>query len=119
MFEVMAIHAGDKESFFKSWFRRNPLLFLAVLSTFVLQVLVIYVPFLQQTFETAALTGPEMLLTFLLASVILIDPTRNIYVDGRVVVNGSRQRPVVFTCRDRKAPWGGFVFVNFESDFWR
>lgn len=71
MFEVMAIHAGDKITFFRVWFRNNTLLFWAVLSTFILQLLVIYVPFFQNTFETAPLTAGEMFLSFLLGAIIL------------------------------------------------
>ncbi len=71
MFEVMAIHAGDKITFFKVWFRNNRLLFWAVLSTFLLQLLVVYVPFFQNMFETAPLTAGEMFLSFLLGAVIL------------------------------------------------
>ncbi len=48
-------------------------------------------------------------LTIGAGSVILIDPEKNIEVAGSVVVNGSRDRPVVFTPQDRAAPWGGFV----------
>jgi Ca2+-transporting ATPase len=71
IFHVMAIHAGDRISFFKAWFKKNQLLALACLSTFLLQLAVIYLPFLQHTFETTALTGSELLLTIGLASVML------------------------------------------------
>lgn len=43
-------------------------------------------------------------------SVIAVDPDVELVVDGRLVVNGTLERPIVFTCRDRKVPWGGFVF---------
>ena len=72
MFEVMAIHAGDRVSFFKGGFKGNRLLLWAVLSTFALQLLVIYVPFFQSTFETAALSITELVVSFALAAVILI-----------------------------------------------
>ncbi len=71
MFEVMAIHAGDKLSFFRVWFRKNQLLFWAVLSTFVLQLLVIYVPFLQEMLDTSPLNTAEMALSFVLGAVVL------------------------------------------------
>ncbi len=71
IFHVMAIHAGDTISFFKAWFKKNQLLMLACLSTFLLQLAVIYLPFLQRTFETTALKGGEILLTIGLASVML------------------------------------------------
>ena len=35
MFQVVAIHAGDRVSFFQAGFKGNPLMFWAVLSTFV------------------------------------------------------------------------------------
>ncbi|MCB9453946.1 MAG: cation-translocating P-type ATPase [Anaerolineaceae bacterium] len=71
MFEVMAIHAGDKAVFFRVWFKKNSLLLIAVLSTFVLQLLVIYLPFLQNTFDTSPLSSTEMILSFVLGSVVL------------------------------------------------
>ncbi len=71
MFEVMGIYAGDRLSFFRVWFSKNRLLMWAVLSTFALQLAVIYVPFLQETFRTAPLSTTEMLLSFLLGAVIL------------------------------------------------
>ncbi len=48
-------------------------------------------------------------------SVIAVDPGVEIIVDGRLVVNGTLEQPVVFTCRDRKVPWGGFVFEKSTS----
>ncbi|MBZ0302439.1 MAG: cation-translocating P-type ATPase [Anaerolineae bacterium] len=71
IFHVMAIHRGDKESFFKEGFSKNYILLVAVLSTFLLQLAVIYVPFLQRTFETSALAANELLLAIALASLIL------------------------------------------------
>jgi Ca2+-transporting ATPase len=71
IFHVMAIHAGDKVSFFTTWFSKNWLLLVAVISTFILQLAVVYVPFLQQIFETTPLSGTELLISFGLASVIL------------------------------------------------
>jgi Ca2+-transporting ATPase len=71
MFEVMAIHAGDKVSFFKKGFGGNKLLMWAVLSTFALQLIVIYVPFMQDAFETAALNGVELALSAVLGAAVL------------------------------------------------
>lgn len=71
IFHVVAIHRGDRESFFKEGFRKNRLLLLAVISTFLLQLAVIYVPFLQLTFETSALALEELALAIGLASLIL------------------------------------------------
>jgi len=72
MFEVMAIHAGDRVSFFKKGFADNGLLFWAVLSTFFLQLMVVYVPFFQDMFRTAPLSFQELLITAVLGGVVLI-----------------------------------------------
>jgi len=44
----------------------------AVISTFVLQLMVIYLPFLQNVFETAPLTPTELAVSILIASVMLL-----------------------------------------------
>jgi P-type Ca2+ transporter type 2C len=72
MFEVMAIHAGDKSSFFKHGFAKNKLLMWAVLSTFALQLIVVYVPFFQKAFNTAPLTAGEMVMAAILGGMILL-----------------------------------------------
>jgi P-type Ca2+ transporter type 2C len=72
IFHVSAIHAGDDRSFFREWFKRNMFLFWAVVSTFLLQLAVIYIPFLQHTFETAPLSAIDMLGSVILASLTLI-----------------------------------------------
>jgi P-type Ca2+ transporter type 2C len=72
MFHVAGIHAGDRESFFRAWFKRNPWLFWAILSTFILQLLVIYFPFLQATFETYPISVTALLVSTALAFVVLI-----------------------------------------------
>ncbi|MGJ3237529.1 MAG: cation-translocating P-type ATPase [Anaerolineae bacterium] len=71
MFEVMAIHAGDQSSFFREGFKRNNLLLWAVLSTFALQLIVLYVPFMQASFETAPINLTQILVAFALGSVVL------------------------------------------------
>lgn len=71
MFEVMAIHAGDRASFFRTGFKGNQLLLWAVLSTFALQLIVVFVPFLQELFHTGALTLTQMIVTFVAGSVVL------------------------------------------------
>ena len=71
MFEVMAIHAGDRSSFFRTGFKGNRLLFWAVVSTFVLQLIVVYLPFVQDLFDTSALTLSQITVCFLAASVVL------------------------------------------------
>ncbi|MGB1285693.1 MAG: cation-translocating P-type ATPase [Aggregatilineales bacterium] len=72
MFEVMGIHAGDRVSFFRTGFKGNRLLLWAVLSTFLLQLAVIYIPFLQGAFKTAAISPLELIVSFGIAGVVLI-----------------------------------------------
>jgi magnesium-transporting ATPase (P-type) len=72
MFEVMAIHAGDRLSFIKVRFKTNRWLFWAVLSTFILQLLVIYVPVLQVTLDTAPLSLTELVVASILGAVVLV-----------------------------------------------
>jgi magnesium-transporting ATPase (P-type) len=83
MFEVMAIHAGDKVSFFKKGFGGNKLLMWAVLSTFALQLIVIYVPFMQDAFETAALNGVELALSAVLGAAVLFSVEIEKYLSRR------------------------------------
>jgi Ca2+-transporting ATPase len=71
IFHVMAIHAGDEQSFFRVWFSKNRFMLWAVLSTFALQLAVIYVPFLQYTFETYPVQPPELIASVLIASLML------------------------------------------------
>lgn len=72
MFEVMGIHAGDRASFFRKGFGGNRLLLGAVVSTLLLQLAVVYVPFLQEAFKTAPLSLEYMLLAVVLGFLILI-----------------------------------------------
>jgi Ca2+-transporting ATPase len=88
IFHVSAIHAGERISFFRSWFSKNRFMFWAVLSTFVLQMLVIYVPFLQSTFETFPIRLPEMLGTIGISSITLFA----VEIEKLML---SRLRPVV------------------------
>ncbi len=53
---------SDDESFFRFGIRKNPALIWAVLLTLVLQLAVTYVPFLQELFETTALTATDLLI---------------------------------------------------------
>src|SRR4030042_4661264 len=55
---------------------------------------------------------PGATLTIGAGSVIIIDPNIEIAVQGNVVVNGTTERPVVFTARDRAIPWGGLLFES-------
>ena len=70
IFHVAAIHAGVR-SFFRVWFSSNRFMLYAVISTVVLQLLVIYVPFLQSVFETYPIRITELLASVAIASVIL------------------------------------------------
>ena len=54
-------------------------------------------------------------LTIGAGSVIVVDPDAEITVNGHIVVNGTAERPVVFTTRDRTKPWGGFIFEKSTS----
>lgn len=72
MFEVMAIHAGERTSFFRVGFSANRLLLIAVIATTILQLLVIYTPFFQATLETTALDATELIISTLLAGIVLI-----------------------------------------------
>jgi magnesium-transporting ATPase (P-type) len=71
IFHVMAIHAGDRASFFRVGFRTTIMLG-AVIGTFLLQLAVIYVPFLQFTFETYPIRFEELAVSFGLAAMLLI-----------------------------------------------
>jgi magnesium-transporting ATPase (P-type) len=71
VFHVSAIHAGERVSFFRTWFSKNRFMLWAVLSTFILQMLVVYVPLLQLTFETFPIRLPEMLGTIGISSLTL------------------------------------------------
>lgn len=65
---------------------------------------------------TGKLTIPAgATLTIGSGSVILIDPGLGLAVEGHLAVNGTAQRPVVFTCQNRNAPWGGLVFEKSTS----
>ncbi len=62
---------------------------------------------------TGSLTiAPGATLTVGAGSVIVLDPGVTIAVEGHIVVNGTSERPVVFTAEDRSLPWGGFLFES-------
>jgi len=54
-------------------------------------------------------------LTIGAGSVIVMDPGVTMAVEGRIVVAGTIDRPVVFTAQDRARPWGGFLFESGAS----
>ncbi|MFN8449243.1 MAG: cation-translocating P-type ATPase [Anaerolineae bacterium] len=72
IFHVLSIHAGDQRSFFRVWFSENRFMLWATISTVALQLAVIYVPFLQFTFETYPIQPPEMLGSVAIASLMLV-----------------------------------------------
>ena len=71
MGHVLAIRT-EKDSLFGKGFFSNPLLTLAVLFTFVLQMATIYVPLLNPVFKTEALSLSELGLCLVLSSVVLL-----------------------------------------------
>ena len=56
-----------------------------------------------------------MTLTIGAGSVIVLDPGLEIEVLGSIIVNGTKERPVVFSSQDRTIPWGGFLFETASS----
>ena len=58
---------------------------------------------------------PGATLTIGAGSIIIIDPDIEIVVEGNIVVDGTTERPVVFTAPDREIPWGGFLFESSSS----
>lgn len=69
MGNALAIRS-NRESIFKQGLRSNMMMVYAVISTFLLQLAVIYVPFLQNIFQTTALTFSELILTLVLSTVV-------------------------------------------------
>ncbi|MCM1983092.1 cation-translocating P-type ATPase [Lyngbya confervoides] len=61
---------SQRASFFSLDCRSNPLLLASIVLTLLLQIAVIYVPFLQAIFSTTPLTGQELLLCFGLSSIV-------------------------------------------------
>ena len=80
MFQVIAIHAGDHTTFFHAGFKGNPLMFWAVLSTFVLQLIVVYVPFFQELFDTRALDMTHVVVSVVAGILVLL------FVEGEKAV---------------------------------
>jgi Ca2+-transporting ATPase len=65
-----ALAVRSRESLFKVGLLSNKALLGAVLLTFVLQMAVVYVPFLQNLFKTNALSAGELLLSLILSTVV-------------------------------------------------
>jgi Ca2+-transporting ATPase len=69
MGHVLAIRS-ERESLFTQGIRSNLMLLGAVLLTFVLQLAVLYVPFLHPIFKTAPLSLSELAFCLVLSSVV-------------------------------------------------
>jgi P-type Ca2+ transporter type 2C len=69
MGHVLAIRS-DQDSLFRKGLLSNKPLLAAVVLTFVLQLLVIYVPFLQDFFKTTALSMTDLVLSVVLSSIV-------------------------------------------------
>lgn len=61
---------SERGSFFKQGVFTNISMFLAVLLTFILQMLIIYTPLLNPIFKTTPLTSGELLIVLILSSVV-------------------------------------------------
>ncbi len=72
MFQVMAIHAGDQTTFWQAGFKGNKLLFWAVLSTFALQLIVVYMPLFQELFDTRALDMTHLAVSIIAGLFVLL-----------------------------------------------
>ena len=72
MFQVMAIHAGDQTTFWRAGVKGNPLMFWAVLSTFALQLIVVYMPFFQELFDTRALDATHVIVSVVAGIFVLL-----------------------------------------------
>jgi len=69
MANILALRSDRASMFSIGLFSNKPLLG-AVALTIVLQLIVIYVPFLQQLFNTVALSATDLLVSFALSSII-------------------------------------------------
>ena len=64
---------------------RNIMLFLSLIGSFILQVLVIYVPFLQTIFKTCAIGLIDWILIIIVSAIILVtDKIANKSIDGHI-----------------------------------
>ena len=64
---------------------RNIMLFLSLIGSFILQVLVIYVPFLQTIFKTCAIGLFDWILIIIISAIILVtDKIANRAIDGHI-----------------------------------
>ena len=64
---------------------RNTMLWLSLIGSFILQVLVIYVPFLQTIFKTCAIGLIDWILIIIVSAIILVtDKIANKVIDGHI-----------------------------------
>jgi Ca2+-transporting ATPase len=61
---------SERDSIFKIGFLSNKSMLYAVLLTLILQLAVIYVPFLQSVFKTTPLTIPDLVISLLLSTIV-------------------------------------------------
>jgi Ca2+-transporting ATPase len=61
---------SNRESIFSIGFFSNPAMLGAIVLTFVLQLALIYIPFLQDIFSTSALTWWELLISIAASSIV-------------------------------------------------
>ena len=88
---------SDRVSAFRHLFT-NPVLWIAIGISLALQVAVVYVPFLNEAFDTAAIDGTDWLLCFGLASAVLLaNELRKLFTRWRTDAAGhsSPRRPAV------------------------
>lgn len=71
MAHILAIRS-ERVSLFKLGLRSNTILLAAVALTIVLQLAVVYLPFLQQVFQTSALPAKDLVLCVLLSSTVAV-----------------------------------------------
>lgn len=69
LFHVMAIRSSDRSLFSQGLFSNMPML-LALAVTFMLQMMVVYVPFFNEPFRTQPLTTEELLIVVAISSVV-------------------------------------------------
>ena len=90
MAHVLAIRSDRHSLFEKGFFSNIPLLG-AVLLTFVLQLLIVYVPSLQLIFSTAPLSSTELLICIGSASIILVAVETEKIVKRVILFSGTKK----------------------------
>ena len=83
-----ALAVRSRESLFRVGLLSNKALLGAVLLTFVLQMAVVYLPFLQELFKTDTLSPGELLLSLVLSTVVFWGVELEKWVIRRKAGNG-------------------------------